>query len=229
MLTQHKAMEAHMKNKETNIVNKDADPVSAPSSQGTKNFTELDTCLGYPSLLHGESLEDFDTLLNNLMGDIEPKGSVEFIYVRDFAVYTIEIERLRLHRNILMDIIAPEAIEKMRARQSHSTFKCKMAGSPWAEQSQLASALVHAYLNDKGTKGTAINAQSFALAIDEMEKIERMIGLAEERRMRLVREIDRRHALLKNRLHETIQNRDGSFSFSQVKGEAMPQADRPLS
>jgi len=218
-----------MKNKETNIFNKDADPVSAPSSQGIKNFTELDTCLGYPSLLHGESLEDFDTLLNNLMGDIEPKGSVEFIYVRDFAVYTIEIERLRFHRNILMDIIAPEAIEKMRARQNHSTFKCKMAGSPWAEQSQSASALVHAYLNDKDTKGTAINAQSFALAIDEMEKIERMIGLAEERRMRLVREIDRRHALLKNRLHETIQNRDGSFSFSQVKGEAMPQADRPLS
>lgn len=218
-----------MTTKQTTTTDQVADKVSAPSSSIPSHFSELYHCLGYPALLREESVDDFDALLAQLIKDIEPKGSVEFIYVRDFATYTFEIERLRFHRSVLLDLMAPEAINEIRSRNGKVRLHCKAAGSPWSDHADTASRLIGAYLADDGMKESLINAQSFALAIDQMEKIERMIGLAEERRMRLVREIDRRHALLKSRLQEAIQNRDSSFSFAQGKSDNVPPPDRPLS
>ena len=218
-----------MTSKEKATKKKVSDQALEPSSNIPNNFADLDQLLGYPALLREESLEDFDTLLNHLIKDVEPNGSIEFIYVRDFATYTIEIERLRLYRNLLLDLMAPEAIDQMRSRNNKVSVKCSIAGPPWTDFVDTATRIWDVYLADKEMRGSLINAQSFALVIDEMEKIERMIGLAEERRMRLVREIDRRHALLKSRLQETIQNRDGSFSFAQGKSDIVPPPDRSLS
>ena len=218
-----------MTSKDKATTQKVSDQILEPSSSIPNNFADLDQLLGYPSLLREESAEDFDALLNHLIKDIEPQGVIEFIYVRDFATYTFEIERLRLHRNLLLDLMAPEAIDQMRSRHNKMSVKCAISGPPWTDFVDKATQIWDLYLADQETRGSLINAQSFALVIDDMEKIERMIGLAEERRMRLVREIDRRHALLKSRLQEAIKNRDSSFSFAQGKSDIIPPPDRPLS
>src|SRR4051812_35008800 len=50
---------------------------------------------GHP-LLHGESAQDFDGLLEAFVDEVEPRGAIEDMYVRDMA--RIVWEMLRLHR-----------------------------------------------------------------------------------------------------------------------------------
>lgn len=191
-------------------------------------FSDLENCLGLPALLPDEDIDEFDVLLDHLIRDIKPQGTIEYIYVRDFAVYTFEINRLRRNRNCLVELTEPEAVEKLMSREVSLTFKSAIVDTTWNQLATAATEKVKRSIAEHEPRSSPLRTKSLALVIDDIEKIERMISSAEARRMALVREIDRRHLLLRNRLQDAIQIDDGSFSLTSATVKA-PAANRSLS
>lgn len=201
----------------------------ASNSPKQHNFSELEKCLSAPPLLLDEEYENFENFLELLVKDIDPQGAVEFIYLRDFAIYTFEIGRMRNYRNYLTLLAEPEAVLSLSKSIGNSKFKASLAGQDWAQRAHQASQNVNFYLNSEELNQIPLEAQSFAVIIDQLEKVERMIASAEARRLSLIREIDRRHQALKERLQKTIKNEDGSYSFKPNADEIHSDVRRSLS
>lgn len=190
------------------------------------DFSELENCLAAPPLLLDEEFDNFDNFLEQLVKDIDPQGAIEYIYLRDFAIYTFEISRMRNYRNFLTLLAEPQAVLSLSKTNGNLKFKASLAGQDWSQRAQEASQKVNLYLNSKELDHMPIKAQSFAVIINELEKLERMITSAEARRLSLIREIDRRHHALKERLQKTIKNEDGSYSFKanpdEIRSDVRP-------
>lgn len=183
------------------------------STDGNFIFFDVEKSLGLPPLLPEENIEEFDNLVDLLIEDIKPEGPIAYIYVRDFAIYTYEILRYRRHRNLLIELTRPEAVESLMTREVSIALKTTVVEPIWRHMAMTSANRVKSALSDTSLEANIIDAKSLSLSIDQIEKIERMIASAEARRMTLIREIDRRHLFIKNKLQEAIRNEDGSFNF----------------
>src|SRR5215510_9087697 len=70
---------------------------------------------GHP-LLHGESAQDFNGLLAAFVDEVEPRGAIEDMYVRDMARIVWDMLRLHRARAAIINTGFGAAIEAVTAR-----------------------------------------------------------------------------------------------------------------
>jgi hypothetical protein len=154
---------------------------------------------GPPSLFEGEDAKAYDELLMRISSAVKPVDILEEIWVRDLVDLTWDVVRLRrLKANVMManaykglrEILAPLV----------GCSDAETLAEAWAGRKSDVAEQVDKALATAGLSMDAVMAQTLCLKLDEVERIDRMIAIAEARRNTTLREIDRhRETLVKLR------------------------------
>ena len=81
---------------------------------------EMKKLLGAAPVLSSEYLKDYDAILMRLMDCIDPDDVIELFYVKDLADQIWEINRLRLHKVLVMERAHQRHQEKEEERRRQS-------------------------------------------------------------------------------------------------------------
>jgi hypothetical protein len=133
-----------------------------------------------PPLFEGEE-KSYAQLLAEVSRAVMPADFLENVWVRDFVYLTIEILRLRRITRDLITVNAykglSEALTPLLGRSQAETL-----AEGWAARKSDAVAEVNKTLASAGLSTDSILAQTFAIKLDEIERIGQMAALAEARR-----------------------------------------------
>jgi hypothetical protein len=126
---------------------------------------------------------------------VGPRDFLEEIWVNDVVSLVWETLRLRRLRAALLPAAAPEGVHHI-LKWLMDPFTGQKVAIEWASRKPRAVATVDAALAAAGLTMDAVMAQTLALNIDEVDRIDRMIAGAEARRNIALREIDRHRETL---------------------------------
>jgi hypothetical protein len=188
-----------------------------------KRFSDLETCLASPALLSNEKPEDFEALFNQLLLSVIPSDAIEYIYIRDAAILTFDINRLQRSKIALVKTAYPQAVSNLVAPALDRIRADQLSGA-WTRGAPEATSQVNEILKKRGLKQEAIQLKAIELRLDRIQKIESMISVLESRRFAFFREIDRHRDGFKRRLQEAVKNADGSYSVVEAENNMNSQA-----
>jgi hypothetical protein len=144
----------------------------------------------YPIVLRTEAEDEFASLHEELEQDIQPKGFIERMYVQDIAALIWEIIRLRRFKTVIINnafrpalqnilkqiLFKPEFIQKLDYELEADTLAYDWFHSQKAK-TQVAKLLRQFQLDE-----CAIEAEAFRLMSSDIDRLDRMMTLAEVRR-----------------------------------------------
>jgi hypothetical protein len=184
---------------------------STDATRPEKSRPEHPTLFGPPPLFDGEDTKIYEQLLTRVSTTVMPTDIFEDIWVREVVDLTIEVLRLRRLKASLMTANAykglTETLSPLVGRMQAETL-----AEGWAARKSDVVEEVTKTLTSAGLTIDSIMAQTFSLKLNDMERIEYMIALAEARRNATLREIDRRRQTLGQKLRRAAQQlEDGQF------------------
>ena len=150
---------------------------------------------GPPPLIAGEDQGQYEAMREQISAAVGPFDFLEEIWVNDVVNLVWETQRLRRLRAALLHAAAPEGVYHLLKRVVGENVERKWAVD-WAARKPEAVAAVERTLAGAGLTTDSVTAQTYALKIDEVERIDRMVAGAEARRNIALREIDRHRATL---------------------------------
>src|SRR5262245_51718677 len=179
--------------------------------QSRPDRAEHPTLFGPPPLLDGEDPKIYDQLLAQVSTTVMPEDILEDIWVRDVVDLTIEVLRLRRLKASLMTANAYKGLtETLTPLVGWSQAETLAEG--WAARKADVVEEVNKALASDGLTTDSILAQTFSFKLNDIERIEHMMALAEARRNATLREIDRHRQTLGQKLRRAAQQlEDGQF------------------
>jgi hypothetical protein len=159
---------------------------------------------GPPPLIEGEDARGYDELLTQISTDVKPDDILEHIWVRDIVDRVWEVLRLRRLKANLMTASAVHGLAKVL----EPFMGCSDAESlavDWAKRKSRAIKRVETILASTGLTWDAVIAQTLSIKLDDVERIDRMIAIAEARRNLALREIDRHRESLRHNPRRSVQ------------------------
>ncbi|TXN03428.1 hypothetical protein FV222_08560 [Methylobacterium sp. WL103] len=163
-------------------------------------------------LLPNEDAGQYDTLLRTIIAQVKPADVIEAIWVKDIVDLIWEAKRFRRWRGQILTQTRLQAVTSLilpvLEAQNHSPFE------PEAERRREAETLAMGWLNGSADETSAtekllrtrgltpmdVTAHTFQLKLPDIERIERMITAADQRRDTLLREIERKRMSLSQQL-----------------------------
>jgi hypothetical protein len=166
---------------------------------------------GPPPLFHGEDPKIYDQLLKEISAAVTPADILENIWVRDFVDLTLEVFRLRrLTVNLMKANEYKGLSETLAPLVGRSQAETLAEG--WAARKPEVVEEVTKTLTSAGLTTDSIVAQTFSLKLNDIERMQHMIALAEARRNATLQEIDRHRQTLGQKLRRAAQQlEDGQF------------------
>ena len=170
-----------------------------------------------PPLLDGEDAGAYDALYGQIRTAVAPRDVLEEIWARDVVDNLWETLRLRRLKVSLMRASAHEGVARLLGPRT-TILERGLVGR-WAARERAAINKVDGLLKQAGLDQEAIAAQTLALKLDTIERIERMIMQTEGRRNMMLREIDRHRDVLAQRL------RQAATEIEDAEFEEIPSAE----
>ncbi len=158
---------------------------------------------GPPPLIAGEDQAQYEAMRDQISAAVGPLDFLEEIWVNDVVNLVWETLRLRRLRAALLQAAAPEGLHHLLQWVVGKNCEEKWAIN-WAARKPEALAAVESTLAQAGLTRDAVTAQTLALKIGEVERIDRMVAGAEARRNIALREIDRHRATLGAALRQVV-------------------------
>ena len=175
------------------------------------DYDEHSALFGPPPLFDGEDTKTYEQLLTQVSTTVMPTDIFEDIWVRDFVDLTIEVLRLRRLKASLMTANAYKGLSETLAPLVGRS-QAETLAEGWAARKSDVVEEVNKTLTSAGLTTDSILAQTFSLKVNDIERIEHMIALAEARRNATLREIDRHRQTLGQKLRRAAQQlEDGQF------------------
>jgi hypothetical protein len=182
---------------------------SRPEKSGADR-AEHSTLFGPPPLFDGEA-EIYDQLVIEISAAVTPADIFEDIWVRDVVDLTLEVFRLRRLTASLMKANAYKGLSETLAPLVGRS-QAETLAEGWAARKSDVVEEVHKTLTSAGLTTDSILAQTLSLKVNDIERIEHMVALAEARRNDTLREIDRHRQTLGQKLRRAAQRlEDGQF------------------
>jgi hypothetical protein len=205
----------------------------------SKELSRL-SLFGSPLILEGEDSAAYDELLARVSRDMKPADIVEEIWIRDIVDLTWEIFRWRRLKTALFSAAVPGALTNELAplMRRKTTETDGMSGFPsldlsflprppspayklakkWSARNPTAIKQVNKLMASANVTMDAVLAQALVKEFDHIERIDRLVTIAEGRRNAVLREIDRRRAIFAQAMRETVQNvEDAEFEIVNQK------------
>jgi hypothetical protein len=161
-------------------------------------------------LIDGEDGTNYDVILERISADVAPQDFVEEIWVRNVVDLVWESVRLRRLKSQLLHAAAHEGLTKVLKPMLGWADADELSGN-WAAGDKEAVSEVKELLGGAGLTIDAVMAQTLAARIDDVERIDRMVIVAEVRRDAVLREIRSRRAAFGQALHRAGQAIDAEF------------------
>jgi hypothetical protein len=156
-----------------------------------------------PPLFEGEE-KSYEQLLKAASRTAMPADFLERIWVHDFAYHTIEGLRLRWITRDLMMVNRykglAESLVPLVGRLRAETF-----ADGWAAQKPDVVEEVNKTLASAGLNTDSILAQTFAVNLNQIERLQHLIALSEARRNAALHEIHRHRQTLAQTLRRAAQ------------------------
>jgi hypothetical protein len=189
-------------------------------ARSTLSPPDLKSLLGPPPLLDGEDAGAYDALYGHIRTAVAPRDVLEEIWARDVVDNLWETLRLRRLKVMFMRASAHEGLGRLLSPLTNGILERGLV-SRWAARERAAINKVDGLLKQAGLDQEAIAAQTLALKLDTIERIERMIMQTEGRRNMMLREIDRHRDVLAQRLREAATEiEDAEFEEIPSAGAA---------
>jgi hypothetical protein len=156
--------------------------------------SRLDNCeygaiFGPPPVFEEEE-KSYEQFLTEVSRAVVPGDVLEKMWVHDFAYHTIEALRLR---RITRDLITvnrykglAETLVPLVAQSRAQTL-----ADGWAAQKPDVVEEVNKALASAGLNSNSVLAQTFAVKLDQLERLQQLIALSEARRNAALHEIER--------------------------------------
>jgi hypothetical protein len=168
-----------------------------------------------PALLQGEDRAAYEKLLTDVTAALSPADVIEELWVYDVADCGWEILRLR---RLKADLIAAnlhhgveEVVKPLIRGEGLDLYPESKLASDWRARKPEAMEQVDSLLKSSEQGMEAVVAQTFAIELEQIERIERMIMNAEVRRNAALRELDRHREALARKL-KIEQVEDAEFT-----------------
>ncbi|WP_279595074.1 HNH endonuclease signature motif containing protein [Methylobacterium sp. E-066] len=156
-------------------------------------------------LLPGEVTDQYDALLRSIVQQVKPVDVIEAIWVKDVVDLIWEAKRLRRWRRQILAQARLKAAEELisPALQNADPMGIdKIIGAPsadslaagWVTNSEPKRNEVDALLQKRGLTAEDVTAHAFMLSLPVIERIDRLVSMADQRRDALLREIERKRA-----------------------------------
>src|SRR5260221_6504714 len=166
----------------------------APASPTAPARTPSLALLGPRPLIDGEDGTNYDVILERISADVAPADFVEEIWVRNVVDLVWDSVRLRRLKSQLLHAAAHEGLERVLTPLT-AWDKADKLSRKWASGDEEAMCEVERLLGQAGLTIDDVMAQTLAARIDDVERIDRMVIIAEARRDAVLREIrSRRYA-----------------------------------
>ncbi|MEA1835056.1 HNH endonuclease signature motif containing protein [Methylobacterium durans] len=159
-------------------------------------------------LLLGEDVSLYDAVLASVVQQVKPRDVIETLWVKDLVDLIWEAKRLRLWRQRILAqarLQAAEALLKpVLEAQDKSAFPviseiertARDLALGWLNGRAPEAATVETLLQGRGLTTNDVTAKAFELKLPDLERIERMVMNADNRRDALLREIERKRVNL---------------------------------
>jgi hypothetical protein len=168
-----------------------------------------------PALLQGEDRAAYEKLLTVVTAALSPADVIEELWAYDVANCSWEISRLR---RLKADLIAAnlhhgveEVLKPLIRGEGLDLYPESKLASDWRARKPEAMEQVDSLLKCSEQGMEAVVAQTFAIELEQIERIERMIMNAEVRRNAALRELDRHREALARKL-KIEQVEDAEFT-----------------
>ncbi len=169
---------------------------------------------GAPPLIAGEPVAAYEEFAARIADAVAPADVLEEMWMQDVIDLAWEVTRLRRLKARLMHAAAPEGVEKLLERFMGWVDARELAAR-WGARDGDAVATVARSLAAAGLTVDDIMAQTLAVRLRDIERIDRMIMFAEGRRDGVLREVDRHRASLAKALrHASRDAEDGAAALS---------------
>jgi hypothetical protein len=145
-----------------------------------------------PPLLMTESREDFDQVRNTLEAEIQPRGMIEQMYVRDMAYILWEIRRLRRCKDTIINVAFRTGLERVLKQLLR-----RPGQNEWFNSNEEIEDLALRWFTDPKAKKEvtellqkfeldeiAIEAEAIRECSQSLEQLDRMLRSLEARRDR---------------------------------------------
>src|SRR5258708_8335999 len=182
----------------------------APASPTAPARTPSLALLGPRPLIDGEDGTNYDVILEGISADVAPADFVEEIWVRNVVDLVWDNVRLRRLKSQLLQAAAHEGLERLLA----SVIDWMRAGQlsrKGALGDEEAMGEVDRLVGRAGLTFDAVMAQTLAARIDDVERIDRLVIIAEARRDAVLREIRSRRAAFGQALRRAGDAIDAEF------------------
>src|SRR5262249_8981753 len=207
------------------------------------------TLFGSPVLLAGEDDAAYHELLSRVRTAISPVDIIDEMFIADVVSLEWEILRWRRLKSSLMQTQGLEAREQFLSRdepdaddkvnqilasinldmddvlKSAQARKAGELAQDYLQRKQGAIKLIDKLLASAGSSIDALMVQALPMGLDKIERIDHLTTIAEPRRNAMLREIDRRRAVLSEVLRRQVQEVEGEYEVvEQPPGEAKSAA-----
>jgi hypothetical protein len=176
--------------------------------------------LGESPLIRGENVRSYDELLEHICATLQPRDSLEEIWIREIVDLVWETFRLRRAKASLMTDAARRELE----RQLDAIHPgAQQIAIEWAAGGGDAAVEVERLLASIGLSLDRIVARAMSNAIHNLERLDRMLVSVEGRRGAALRELDRHRAPLAQKLRCAIAQAEDAELVPDAPRLAAPQ------
>ena len=146
------------------------------------------------SLVNGEDAATYQQLAARIRAAVAPANIIEEIFARDVADLTWDVVRLRRLKAGLYTIGAGDGMTQILRGLEEYPVSAQLKARNWAARKPAAVAEVNTQLSAAGLDMGDVATSTFAVRIDQFDRIERMLAAAEVRRAAALHAIDNRRA-----------------------------------
>ena len=156
-------------------------------------------------LLPSEVTEQYDALLHSIVQQVKPVDVIEAIWVKDVVDLIWEARRLRRWRRQILaqarlkaavELIGPalQNADPMGLNEIIGAPSADALAAGWVTNNEAKRREVEAMLQMRGLTAEDVTAHAFILSLPAIERIDRLMSMADQRRDTLLREIERKRA-----------------------------------
>jgi hypothetical protein len=182
--------------------------------------------LGPPALLPAESPAAYWHLYSLLQAELAPVGGIEKMWLRDLVDLQWEVRRWRQLSNEFLSS-SNFGLDKILGSLPYDGSTTELKRN-WTRRDPIAMAKVTGLLDLAGLTEDAILAQTLAVKLDQIDRIDRMTFQAERRRDLAIQQIERRREDLAARARAAVKRAEEKIEDTEFKELAEPEAPKKV-
>ena len=156
-------------------------------------------------LMPGESLSDYEAIRDMVVEEIAPQSGIEWLWVADLVELSWDIVRYRMLRQKMLEVRRQDAIEAMlqrvdlpgipREHKQLAQAHTRLNAEAWKADPAVAAEIEHR-LEKHGIDEGSINSEVLVQSQELLLLFDGLMQSAQNRRILLLREINRRRLSL---------------------------------